>query len=492
MLKIGDIRNGYEVLPQDKRKTVLLLSDDLRMMSGVGNMSREFVLGTLHQINWVQVGGAINHPDKGQSIDMDQDVQTRTGVPGASLKIHPTNGYGNPDMLRALMSHYKPDAILIYTDPRFWQWLFQMEHELRQELPIMYYNIWDDLPYPMWNQKYYDSVDALFNISKQTSNIVKNVRTSYEDWQVTYIPHGINEDDFYLMDKNDKKWDEFQNFKQQAVGNQDKDFILFYNARNIRRKLVPDIIYAYRTFCDSLTKEQANKCLLLMHTSPLDDNGTDLPEVVRNLCPNYAVGFSPNKLEREQLNWLYNLSDCSILISSNEGFGLMGAESLITGTPLVVNVSGGMQDYCGFKKEDGSYLTVDDYTTEWGSNHDGRYKDHGNWVFPVFPTSRSIQGSPATPYISDDRPDFEDVAEQIKAAWKIRGKELQACGVEGRKFILSPETGMSASEMNKRFIHDIYQVLENWKPRNRIEITNATTWDFATPEFNGLTTTRKI
>jgi hypothetical protein len=170
----------------------------------------------------------------------------------------------------------------------------------------------------------------------------------------------------------------------------------------------------------------------------------------------------------------------------------MGAESLITGTPLVVNVSGGMQDYCGFKKEDGSYLTVDDYTTEWGSNHDGRYKDHGNWVFPVFPTSRSIQGSPATPYISDDRPDFEDVAEQIKAAWKIRGKELQACGVEGRKFILSPETGMSASEMNKRFIHDIYQVLENWKPRNRIEITNATTWDFATPEFNGLTTTRKI
>ena len=63
MYKVGDIRNGYEVLPANKRKTVLLLSDDLRMTSGVGNMSREFVMGTIHRYNWVQIGGAIDHPD---------------------------------------------------------------------------------------------------------------------------------------------------------------------------------------------------------------------------------------------------------------------------------------------------------------------------------------------------------------------------------------------------------------------------------------------
>ena len=506
MYKIGDIRNGYEVLPKDKRKTVILLSDDLRMTSGVGNVSREFVIGTCHRFNWVQIGGAIKHPETGSHIDMNDDITDRTGVPDVELKIHPTDGYGSPDLLRSVINHYNPSALMIYTDPRFWVWLFQMENEIRQNIPIFYYNIWDDLPYPMWNQKYYDSVDALFNISKQTCNIVRNVRSSYEDWQVTYIPHGINEDDFYPLPDDYDKMDDFNEFRNQAVGGDEKDFVLFYNARNIRRKLPGDIIYAYKTFCNSIPREDADKCVLLMHTHPTDENGTDLPEVVVNLCPDYDVAFSHSKLEREQLNWLYNMADCSILISSNEGFGLMGTESLITGTPLVVNVSGGMQDYCGFKKkvatswdadgnttvEEFQYLTHEDYTTEWGSNHDGRYRDHGEWVFPVWPTSRSIQGSIPTPYISDDRPDWQDVAIQIKKAWSERGEKLKARGMAGREHVLNPEYGFSASEMNRRFVHDIEQAWDKWTPAPRISITNTTTWKPIKPRLNGLTTIKDI
>ena len=200
MLKIGDIRNGYEVLPANKRKTILLLSDDLRMPSGVGNMSKEFVMGTIHHFNWVQIGGAITHPDEGKCIDLDADTSNRTGVPGANLKMYPCSGYGSPGLLRQVLNlHPDISGIMIYTDPRFWEWLFSMEHEIRSHIPIMYYNIWDDLPYPIWNQKYYDSVDALFNISKQTVNIVKNVRSSYEDWQVTYIPHGINQQQYLSL-----------------------------------------------------------------------------------------------------------------------------------------------------------------------------------------------------------------------------------------------------------------------------------------------------
>ena len=76
-LQVGDIHNGYEVLPKSQRPTILLLSDDLRMTSGVGNMSREFVMGTLHRFNWVQIGGAIKHPDEGQNIDMNSDMKDR-------------------------------------------------------------------------------------------------------------------------------------------------------------------------------------------------------------------------------------------------------------------------------------------------------------------------------------------------------------------------------------------------------------------------------
>ena len=507
MLKVGDILNGYPVLPKDKRKNVLLLSDDLRMTSGVGNMSREFVMGTAHRFNWIQVGGAIEHPEAGKCIDMNEDLTNRTGIPDVECKIHPVSGYGDQNTVRTLINHYGIEGLLIYTDPRFWGWLFAMENEIRQNMPIMYYNIWDDLPYPMWNQKYYDSVDALFNISKQTCNIVRNVRSSYEDWQVTYIPHGINEDDFYpLPDLNYEKEKEYSEFKENVLQGKRKDFILFYNARNIRRKLPGDIVYSFRAFCDSIPKEDADKCMLLMHTAPVDENGTDLPELVENLCPNYDVVFSHAKLEREQLNWLYNMSDCSILISSNEGFGLMGAESLMTGTPLVVNVSGGMQDYCGFKqkvatewdsdgittKEEWKYLTHEDYTPEWGSNHDGRYKDHGEWVFPVYPASRSIQGSPTTPYIADDRPAIEDVAEQIKLAWSDRGTILKSKGLSGHQFVKNPEFGFTASDMSRRFIHDIEQVNKKFKPASRISVSNLTEWEPIKPKYNGLSLTREI
>ena len=97
------------------KKKILLLSDDLRMSSGVGTMSREFVLGTLKHYDWVQVGGAIKHPDEGKIIDMNESVSKDTGVKDAYLKIYPTSGYGNPDMIRQIINMANGvDAILHY------------------------------------------------------------------------------------------------------------------------------------------------------------------------------------------------------------------------------------------------------------------------------------------------------------------------------------------------------------------------------------------
>ena len=211
-----------------KRKKILLLSDDLRMNSGVGTMSREFVLGTLDHYEWVQIGGAIKHPDEGKIIDMNDSVRKETGIEKAYLKIYPVSGYGNPDILKQVMMMEKDvEAILHYTDPRFWGWLYQMEHELRQNTPIFYYNIWDDLPYPRWNEPFYESCDLIMNISKQTHNIVQNVCQKKErtDWDSTYVPHGINEDHFYPVDKNHKEWGNLLQFKRTMTRDKDYKFI---------------------------------------------------------------------------------------------------------------------------------------------------------------------------------------------------------------------------------------------------------------------------
>jgi hypothetical protein len=166
-------REGY--LPKEQRKTILLLSDDLRLPSGIGTQSREFVLSTCHRYNYLQVGAAIKHPDTGKILDISKDVEQITGVVDAYVRVFPFEGYGNVMLIRDIMRLEKIDGLMIFTDPRFFTWLFDIEDEIREQMPIIYWNIWDDLPYPMWNRPYYASCDLLMGISKQTTNINREV-----------------------------------------------------------------------------------------------------------------------------------------------------------------------------------------------------------------------------------------------------------------------------------------------------------------------------
>lgn len=156
-----------------KKKKILLLSDDLRMASGIACQSRELVLSTLHHYDWVQIAASIKHPEAGKIVDMSQSANETVGIKDAYLKLYPSDGYGNEDILMTIINMEKPDAILHFTDPRYWGWLYQLERKIRQKIPLTYLNIWDDIPYPMWNRPFYESCDALFSISKQTFNINK-------------------------------------------------------------------------------------------------------------------------------------------------------------------------------------------------------------------------------------------------------------------------------------------------------------------------------
>ena len=461
------------------KKKILLFSDDLRMSSGVGTMSREFVLGTLKHYDWVQVGGAIKHPDSGKVVDMNESVRKETGIKDANLKIYPVDGYGSPELLRYLMTAEKPDAILHYTDPRFWEWLYHMEHEIRQHIPIFYYNIWDDLPYPIWNEPFYESCDLIMNISKQTVNIVDNVRKDVptNEWNNTYIPHGINHKNFYPITKKQKEWGDMIDFKKVVTGGRDYDFIVFWNNRNIRRKLPGDVVLAYKTFCDMLPKDKAKRCALIMHTQPQDPNGTDLPAVVDAVCPDYDVIFSSQKLDDQKLRFLYNIADIQINMASNEGFGLGTCEALMCGTPISVTVTGGLQDQCGFKYKD-KLLTYKDYSWVHSLHDAKKWKDNsdltwGEWAKPVWPSNRSLQGSIPTPFIFDDRPSFEDFADVIKQWYDMGNEERVRCGQLGHEFVMSDDAMMSAEAMSNLFIEHMDTAFDKWSPRKRYTIYKA-------------------
>ncbi len=454
------------------KKKILLLSDDLRMASGIATMSKELVLGTVHKYDWFQVGAAINHPEQGRVLDVSEDIQKNYGIADASVKILPWNGYGNADLIRQLINAEKPDAILHFTDPRYWTWLYDIEHEIRQNVPILFYAIWDDLPDPMYNRNYYESCDWIGCISRQTYGIIKRIgnRTdkptwiAKKDWQVDYVPHGINTDLY-------KPTDVPAEYRNEILGDKQYDFILYWSNRNIRRKQPADVIYAYKLFCEKIGKEKADKCLLLMHTQPVYDNGTDLPAVIEAVASDVNIKFSEKRRLQHELNWNYNLADCTINIANNEGFGLATAESVMAGTPIIVNVTGGLQDQCGFSV-DGKLLTHEDYV-KIGSLHEWRKWEAkaipGPWATPVWSRALALAGSVPTPYIWDDRVDLHDVADAIEKVYNTPKEERKANALIGREHFIK-EAGLNHTNMCQQLINGIESTFENWEPRQRFEV----------------------
>ena len=449
------------------------------MTSGISTMAREIVVGTAHHYNWVNIGGAIQHPDQGKRFDLNGDTNKHAGIDDASVYLYPINGYGDPAFLKQMMQLEKPDAIMMFTDPRYWIWLFQVEHEIRKNTPIIYLNIWDDLPYPMYNKPYYESCDTLLAISKQTENLNRAVLGPElaAEKVIKYVPHGINEKLFFPITTEHPEYLALQEFKKTLYKGKEYDFVLHYNARNIRRKCVPDLMLAWKIFRDKLTEEQKSKCAFILHTQTVDENGTDLPAVKDMLFGNEECNiiFDQNKYPANVMNLLYNCTDITALISSNEGWGLSLTEAMMCGKPIIATVTGGMQDQMRFEDENGEWIK---FTEEFGSNHRGKYKKHGKWSYPVFPSNLSLVGSVPTPYIFDDRAEPFDIADQITNAYNDKvndPKEWEEKGKAAREWVTSDESMMSATNMCKNVIEGIDETFAKWQPRHRFELIQVET-----------------
>jgi glycosyltransferase involved in cell wall biosynthesis len=459
------MKNKFRYIEKNKRKKILLLCDDIRMNSGIGTMGKEIVLGTAHHFNWINLGAALKHPEEGKAFDLSENVNKEVGIDDSFIRIIPSTGYGNAQKVRDIIKVENPDALLIFTDPRYWTWLFEIEREIRSKIPIFWLNIWDDYPAPLYNRPYYESVDVLMAISKQTKNINEIVLDEKaNDKLIKYVPHGINTKHFFPIKDDHEDYDKLVEFKKKVLKDKDYDFVLFFNSRNIARKHPTDTILAYRHFCDIIGKEKASKCAFILHTEPVDNNGTDLKTVREAFCdPNYVnVFFSTDKLVTAQMNLMYNIADATILLSSNEGWGLALTESLMTGTPIIANVTGGMQDQMRFVDENGEWIN---FTPDFPSNHKGTYKEHGEWAIPVFPSNISAQGSVPTPYIFDDRCSIEEAAEAIHKMYMKGDKERIRIGKLGYDWVTGDEANMTAEKMCNNVIETLDDSFKRFKPR---------------------------
>jgi glycosyltransferase involved in cell wall biosynthesis len=380
---------------ENKKIKVLTLSDHPLSPSGVGTQTRYVCESLLEsgRFSIISLGGAIKH----------NDYTPKAVEPyGEDWKVIPVDGYGTPEMVRSVIRNEKPDMVWIMTDPRFWGWLWAIDNEIRSLCPIVYYHVWDNYPYPMFNKKFYESNDHIISISRLTHDIVRNVSP---DVPATYLPHAVNGDIFVPNSTAERKQLRMENLPEE-----DRDkFIVFWNNRNARRKQSGTLLWWWKEWLDE--RNLHDKAQLIMHTNPKDQHGQDLNHIIEHLgMTNRQVLFSTQKIPLEAMSTFYNLADVTINISDAEGFGLSTLESLSCGTPIIATMTGGLQEQ------------VMSGTEQFG--------------IPLFPVSKAIIGSQSVPYIYEDRLSADHVKSALSNMYDLSPQDRLEMGRKGRAHVL--------------------------------------------------------
>ena len=413
---------------------VVIVSDDIRYPSGVSNITKQIILNTVDVFDWVQMSAQYNQPDVNSIIDVSDSVKEITNVDDAYVRLYCTKAYGDYATYNKIVNLENPDILLHMSDPHYFNWIYEHEHEIRKKIPIGYYHVWDNEPIPVFNKSIYYSCDSIASISKLTHKLVDSVTNG--EINNEYIPHGINTEVF-------KKLDEKQTNKCRLnLLDTECNFVLFCNNRNIKRKQLLNLLESYQVFCESLKKEDADRTLLLLHTNPIGRNTSNLYDVSDYINTLGNVKFSDSVVDDPTLAQMYNVADVTINIASNEGFGLSTIESLGCETPIIVNKTGGLNE---------------------------QIDNNNTWGIGISPSNRVLNGSPSVPFLYEDVLDKKTVSMAINDIYKMSSEERSHMGKLGRDFITKNK--YTSYDMTSKFAEYIKNTIKNFKPRSDYTLT---------------------
>tara|TARA_Y100000310_G_scaffold286665_1_gene311046 strand:- start:66 stop:1313 length:1248 start_codon:yes stop_codon:yes gene_type:complete len=410
-----------------KKIKILTLSDYPLFFTGVGHMTRNMIEGLLKtgRYSIISLGGSKSHEDYTPKITPEY---------GEDWKIYPVDGFGSPEVVRSILWTERPDVVWFMTDPHKWEWLWQMEDEIRALVPMVYYHVWDNLPYPKFNKVWYDSTDVVATASKLTSDIVQVVAPTVEE---VYIPHAVDTDIFkrYLDNERDA-------FRNEHMSQEKDKFIFFWNNRNGRRKHPATLIYWFKEFLDIVGHDEA---CLLMHTAPRDPTGNDLEYIIRDLgLNNGQVMISPAKYEEEHMAMLYNMADCVINISDAEGFGLSTLEALSCEVPIIATMTGGLRE---------------------------QVQDEINGI-GIEPSSKMLIGTEKVKAIYEDRISKDDFLNALETMYRMDEGERREWGRNGRKHVLKHYSLRDYVKSWDKLINDVHARHGSWDTRKEMKRWN--------------------
>lgn len=396
--------------------------------SGVGTQTKYMIESLLRtgRYTFFSLGGAMKHHDY-------KPLQTEEF--GRDWITLPVDGYGNQELLRSVLRKERPDVLWFMTDPRFWGWLWEMEHEIRPLMPMVYYHVWDNGPSPMFNRKYYESNDFIACISKVTDKCVKDVTSNVKS---LYLPHAVDSQIFSRHDAGDVREFAKNSFGKSFGNSYDEDkFLVFWNNRNARRKHSGSLIFWFKEFLDKVGHDKAS---LLMHTDVKDPHGQDLEAIIKSLgLVNGEVLFSQNKVDPMVLSLMYNMCDATINVADAEGFGLGTLESLSCETPIIVNMTGGLQE---------------------------QVTDGENWFgVGIEPAAKAIIGSQEIPWIYEDRVSGKDVVDALVKLYEMPKEERQEMGKLGREHVVKNYNFENYCNSWDETLTMIHEEMGSWETR---------------------------
>ncbi len=404
-----------------KKLKVLTLSDHPLSPSGVGTQTKYIIQALLDsgKFEVISLGGAMKHRNY-DPVRVQED-----------WRIIPVDGYGTPEMIRSILRNERPDFIWMMTDPRFYEWLWSIENEIRPLCPIVYYHVWDNLPYPMFNQKYYQSNDYIACISRLTADVVRNVTP---DVPSCYLPHAVDQEVFKPLTKAQR----FQLRKQNMHPEDQDKFVAFWNNRNARRKQSGTLVWWWKEWLDK--NNLHDKAQLIMHTQPHDQHGQDLNQIVSHLgMNNRQILFSTEKVPLSHMATYYNLADVTVNISDAEGFGLSTLESLACGTPIIATLTGGLQEQV---------------------LHKGKFYGVG-----LKPVSKAIIGSQQVPYIYEDRVSKNDFHNALTKMYRMGTDRRLELGKKGLAHVNNNYSFRAYQEKWVKLMLDIHEKEGSWETR---------------------------
>lgn len=401
------------------KKKILMLCDHPLHPSGVGIQSKLLIDGLIAtgKYSFRVLGGAIKHGDY-NTIKVNEDFY-----------VKPVDGFGNKQMIHQLLLTEQPDAILIFTDPRQFVWLWEMEDEIKQICPILYWHVWDNDPYPAFNTVWYDSTELINCLSYKTYSLLKRNYKSSE--KVNYVPHAFPKTMFFPIVETT-----VNQYKRNHFQEKHDWFKVLWVARNATRKCPSDVMLAWKIFLDQLQQQHGHKnAVLVMHTDPTDMEGPNLFEVSELLGLKDNVWFSPARVGHEEMNILYNMCDVVVSLAREEGFGLPLLQALQVGKLVVALKTGGM-----------TRQVVDHRTgVEYG--------------VALEPVERNLIGSQAVPYIFSDIGSKQQTADGLLKIYNMPVSERQQLGQLAREYV---DVEFNYDNMISTWDKTIESTLDNW------------------------------